>query len=405
MQIYNFINKLKFFFFNIYYYAININIINRINLILSSSKKNNKKNILIQIDHKGQYQHVEGIINLILTNKNYGNILLSSNSDIFFLEKKIHKRVILVKGNVGKFLKGISICLKCNFEDKSPKGSISIFLGHGFLVKRESIPKIYLSNIDHVFLYGPSSRKAFNSYLKKSGINKKNIKFWNTGYPNYDDLINSNYQISKIKKKLSLRKNNNILFSPAWECHHELYKNLNKLCLIFSKIKKYNFIIKIHPNWLIDKNSSNFYFYSGGYNWKKKLKNISKKFDNIYFYQGLKIHPLFDICKLMITDFSGVSLGFALKKKPVIFLNINDKHKTNLTEFGYEIQKNNLLFKKEKWGININNYSQIENSIKKIFLNYKFYQKKLNNFQKNHLYNAGKSTNIVYKCINKIANI
>lgn len=399
-----YIKKLKTKFINAYLYITNIYKINKINLISTKAKEKLKRNIIIQIDHKGQYQHVEGIINLLLTNKNYGNIILSSNSDIFFLEKKIHKRIILVKGNIGRFLKGISICLKCNFEDKSPKGCISIFLGHGFLVKRESIPKIYLSNIDHVFLYGPSSRKTFNSYLKKSGINKKNIKFWNTGYPNYDDLINSNYQICKIKKKLSLRKNNNILFSPAWENHHELYKNIDALCLIFSKIKKYNFIIKVHPNWLIDKeNSRDFHFYSGGYNWKKKLKSMQKKFDNIYFYQDFKIQPLFDICKLMITDFSGVSIGCALRKKPVIFLNNIQTHRENLIKLGYEKKVNNLLFEsKKKWGIEVNQYSQIENAIQKILSNYKFYQKELDNFQKKQLYNPGRATATACKILNNI---
>jgi hypothetical protein len=401
-----YIKKLKTKFINVYLYITNIYKINEINLILEKPKEKFKKNIIIQIDHKGQYQHVEGIINLILDNNGYNNIILSSNSDLSFIKKKINKkkRVILVDGKLSKFLRNIFICLKCNFEDKSPKGSISIFLGHGFLVKRKLIPKDYLEDIDHVFLYGPSSRSIFNSYLKNVGLNKKKIKFWNTGYPNYDDLINTNYDINKIKKKLFLAKKNSILFSPAWENHHELYKNLDKLCLIFSRIKKYNFIIKVHPNWLIEeKNYQKFYFYSGGYNWKKKLQSMQKKFDNIYFYEDLKIFPLFDICKLMITDFSGVGIGFALKKKPVIFLNNFNHHKTNLLKLGYEKKINNLLLEgKKNLGIEMNDYYQIENSIDKIFSNYKFYQKKLNNFQKKHLYNPGRATDIAYKYLNLI---
>jgi hypothetical protein len=405
---FNFLRK-KEKFLDFIIYLININKINNINSILANLKNSVRKNIIIQIDHKGQYQHVEGIINLLSANKCYRKIVLSSNSDFSFIKKKINKKknIILVDGKISKFLKNIFICLKCNFEDKSPKGSISIFLGHGFLVKRKIIPKDYLEDIDHVFLYGPSSRIIFNSYFKKVGLNKKKIKFWNTGYPNYDDFINTNYDINKIKKKLFLVKRNSILFSPAWENYHELYKNLDKLCLIFSRIKKYNFIIKVHPNWLIDeKNSQKFYFYSGGYNWKKKLKSLQKKFDNIYFYEDLKIFPLFDICKLMITDFSGVSIGFALKKKPVIFLNNSNYHKPDYIKFGYEKKINNLLLVgKKNLGIEINDYYQIESSIDKIFSNYKFYQKKLNNFQKKILYNPGKATDIAYKYLNLIEKL
>jgi CDP-glycerol glycerophosphotransferase (TagB/SpsB family) len=386
-----------------YYYLINISQINNINKILSSSKNIKEKNILVQIQPEWQYQHVSAIINLLLNNKDYHKIVLSCNHPDYF-KGKIDKRILLIEANIGEYLSNISICLKCNFEDRSPRNSVSVFLGHGFLVKRQNIPRVYLENIDHVFLYGPSTRNIFNNYLKNSSVDKNNIKFWNTGYPNYDDIVNSNYNLNKIKKMLSLKKNNSILFSPAWENHHQLYHNIDALCLIFSKIKKYNFIIKVHPNWLIKKeNNQDFYFYSGGYNWKKKLKSIQKKFNNIYFYQDVKIQPLFDICKLMITDFSGVSIGCALRKKPVIFFNDIESHRENLIKLGYEKKINNLILgSKKKWGIEINHYSQIEKAIQKITSNYKFYQKELDNFQEKHLYNPGRAAVIACKILNSI---
>ena len=315
----------------------------------------------------------------------------------------------MIEGKLSIFLKNIDICLKCNFEDKSPVQCISIFLGHGFPVKRNNIPQKYFNNIDHFFLYGRAHRAVIEYYMRKARFNKNKIKFWNIGYPNYDDQINNSYNLNKIKKKyLSINNNKpNILYSPAWENRNILSEDLEKIFEVFSNIKKYNFIIKFHPSLFIDKSSQNYNFYTGGIDWRKKLINAQKKYKNIYFYKSLKINPLFKLCKLMITDFSGVAIGFMIENKPVIFLNTKKTFNKEFVKLGYQtvIGQNLLINSGMNYGIKINNYSEIKTTIDKIFNNYQFYQKRTNRFSNNYLFNPGKATQVAYKTLNLIANI
>jgi hypothetical protein len=401
-----YIKKIAYNIIFFLYYFINKKNIDNINKILNNDNSGIKKNILIQIEHKGQYQHVHGIINLLLKKKNYSNLVLSSNGDFKFLKKIINKDILLVDGKYVRFLKNVKLCLKCNFEDESPSNCKSIFLGHGFLAKRNNIPRKYFEKINHIFLYGPSQFRIFNFYMKKVGFDRSKIKFWKVGYPNYDDQLNNVYNVKKIKKNLFLNKKNSILYSPAWESRKFLSEDIDKISMIFSMIKKYNFIIKLHPSLFIDKKSPGYTFYTGGINWKKKLIELEKKYDNIYFYRDLKINPLFKICKLMITDYSGVAVGFMLENKPVIFFNSKKNFDRDFIKLGYEtvIGKNSLINSGRNYGLKISNFSEIELAINRVFSNYKFYQKKLNNFRKSYLFNPGKATEIACKTLNLIAN-
>jgi hypothetical protein len=401
---FNFLRK-KQKFLDLINYLININKINNINSILASLKNSVRKNIIIQIDHKGQYQHVEGIVNLILTNKDHHNVVLSSNCDFNFLRKKINKKIILIDGKYAKFLKKVDICIKCNFEDIKPKNSVSIFIGHGFQGKRNFIPKKYFDDIDHIFLYGPSHLRILKYYISKAKFNEKKIKFWKTGYPNYDDQFKNIYNISKIKKELNIKNNRiNILYAPAWESNASLRANNLEIIKIFSELKMYNFIIKLHPTLLVEKKTPNYNFYTGGIDWKKRMSSYKNKYENIYFYKDLKINPLFKLCKLMITDFSGVALGFMLENKPVIFYKPKKIFDDDLISSGYEksFAKNPLLNNGMNYGLSISNIPELSLAIKNLLINKKYYLKKIKNLKKDILYNPGRGTEFSYKFLNRI---
>jgi CDP-glycerol glycerophosphotransferase (TagB/SpsB family) len=392
--------------FKLYFvYLFNFINIYKINKILKNSNFELKKNILFQIDHKGQYQHVFGLINLLLKKNNSTSLYLSSNNDYKFLKKIIDKKIILIKGKCTKFLKKVDICIKCNFEDIKPKNSISIFIGHGFQGKRNFIPKKYFDDIDHIFLYGPSHLRILKYYIRKARFNIKKIKFWKTGYSNYDDQLKNIYNIFKIKKELNIKNNRiNILYAPAWESHASLRANSDEIIKIFSELKIYNFIIKLHPTLLVDKKSPSFNFYTGGIDWNKKISIYENKYYNIYFYKSLKINPLFKLCKLMITDFSGVALGFMLENKPVIFYNPKKIFDDDLISSGYDkhFSNNPLLNNGINYGLSISNISELGFAIKNLLKNKKYYSKKIRNLKKDILYNPGRGCEFSYKFLNKI---
>jgi len=392
--------------FKLYFvYLFNFINIYKINKILKNSNFELKKNILFQIDHKGQYQHVFGLINLLLKKNNSTSLYLSSNNDFKFLKKIIDKKITLIKGKYTRFLSNVDICIKCNFEDIKPKNSISIFIGHGFQGKRNFIPKKYFEDINHIFLYGPSHFRILKYYIRKAKFNITKIKFWKTGYSNYDDQFKNIYDISNIKKELNIKNNRiNILYAPAWESNASLRANSHEIIKIFSKLKMYNFIVKLHPTLLVDKKSPSYNFYTGGIDWKKRISTYENKYDNIFFYKDLKINPLFKLCKLMITDFSGVALGFMLENKPVIFYNAKKLFDNDLISSGYDkhFLNNPLLNNGINYGLSISNISELGFAIKNLLKNKKYYSKKIRNLKKDILYNPGRGCEFSYKFLNKI---
>ena len=168
------------------------------------------------------------------------------------------------------------------------------------------------------------------------------------------------------------------MYAPSWESNASLRANSHEIIKIFSELKMYNFIIKLHPTLLVDKKSPSYNFYTGGIDWKKRISSYENKHDNIYFYKDLKINPLFKLCKLMITDFSGVALGFMLENKPVIFYNAKKLFDDDLISYGYEksFAKNPLLNNGMNYGLSISNISELSLAIKNLLINKKYYQKK-----------------------------
>jgi len=244
-------------------------------------------------------------------------------------------------------------------------------------------------------------------YIRNAGYSLTKLRFWKIGYPNYDDQINNVYNIPEIKKKLNITNNKiNILYSPSWENNASLRTKGDKIVKIFSKLTKYNFIIKLHPTLLIKKESKSYKFYTGGIDWHKKFIFFEKKYSNIYYYKELKINPLFKIAKLMITDFSSVGLGFMLENKPVIFYNQKNLFNNNLVSLGYDknLESNPLINNGMNYGLKINDISDISFSISNLIKNKKFYLKKIKNLKKILLYNPGQSGKLYYKYLNRIIN-
>ena len=191
------------------------------------------------------------------------------------------------------------------------------------------------------------------------------------------------------------------MYAPSWESNASLRANGDEILKIFSELKMYNFIIKLHPSLLVDKESI---FYTGGIDWKKKISSYKNKYNNIYIYRNLKINPLFKLCTLMITDFSGVALGFMLENKPVIFYNPKKKFENELISSGYDkhFLNNPLLNNGINYGSSISNISELGYSIKNVLINKKHYLKKMRNLKKDILYNPGRGCEFSYKFLNKI---
>ena len=119
----------------------------------------------------------------------------------------------------------------------------------------------------------------------------------------------------------------------------------------------------MHPALFIGEKSEHYIFYTGGIDWKNIINNATKKFSNLYLYQGPKINPLFKISDILLTDFSGVTLGFSLENKPIISIDIQGYTQGKLNENNSNYWKFNELFNN---GRNASHIVENLNDLKKI---------------------------------------
>ena len=119
------------------------------------------------------------------------------------------------------------------------------------------------------------------------------------------------------------------------------------------------------------------------------------KSNNLFFPFIESINPLFKISDLLITDFSGVSLGFCLEDKPYIFLDCHkfydEKSKSLLSET--DESKNNPLFNNgRKAATIVENLEELYSTVKTVISNPEEKAKKREQVRGRLLYNRGHGT-------------
>lgn len=145
-----------------------------------------------------------------------------------------------------------------------------------------------------------SSKETAKFYTKAFNIEKNKIKI--IGMPRIDYILNENIQIKKdiYKRYPKLKSKINILYAPTFR--KDQINDMEKIYENFD-FKKYNLVIKYHP---LDKT--------------KKIKNntINKKAITIYD-KDIKVCDLFNVCDIIITDYSSVSVEASILEKQVYF--------------------------------------------------------------------------------------
>ena len=249
-------------------------------------------------------------------------------------------------------LKGIDIALHTEIYCRSPHVKQRCFIGHGFPGKHTQWSRENSKSFDHYFMYGERDKEYFDYVTGNDSSIRKNIKFWEVGYPKYDYQFNTKKtKKSSIKSSIGLNtQKKTVLYAPAWDpCGIHRTKGI-ELIKAFKKLRSYNFVIKLHPALLASKRSKQYEFYTGGIDWKteinKATSSISFRKSNVFFPNFDSINPLIKISDLLLTDFSGVALGFFIENKPVICIDCPDFYCKTLIEQGSDgkVSKTNHLF-------------------------------------------------------------
>jgi|GEM_PF-231655 len=222
-------------------------------------------------------------------------------------------------------------------EKKMKKKLSTIWLPHGHsdkgfgnkmfkALKEEKIYMVYGKKM----LESIKSQNNFCNDKNKIYLGDYRFFYYQKNKIFYDQLIN------KITKKLN-KKNKTILYAPTWDDYEDSSTFLEVVDILIKKLpKKYNLIIKPHPNTFFQH--------------RIKIESLISECENIKNILVLltftPINPLLNFCDIYLGDHSSIGYDFLKFNKPMFFLNKKNKnHMTDpsfyLFRCGYEILPNN----------------------------------------------------------------
>jgi hypothetical protein len=247
-------------------------------------------------------------------------------------------------------LRGVDIALHAEIWCRSKWAREICYVGHGFPGKHTRWDTENLKSFRHYFLYGPRDLDILALITKDSPDDVSHIKFWKVGYPKYDSQLNDRgADAERLQRELGLRTGAGrliVLFAPAWDPGGALRTMGQDILKRFAQMPAFDFVIKLHPASLASPASKDYEIYTGGVDWAQLVGAASKEHGNIHFYREHKINPLFKLADILVTDFSGVAMGFFLEDKPVICIDCPEYFEKVLPSWGQdgEASRSNNLF-------------------------------------------------------------
>lgn len=358
----------------------------------------------------GQQQFFEDVIKLSLKTEKIFYFFVNEYGVPDTQKLHVFRKFYFINTEEYLKLRCINIALHCEIHCRSPHVKKRCFIGHGFPGKATVWHQENLKSFNHYFLYGPKDRKIFDFVSKNDQTLKNNITFWEVGYPKYDYQFSaSSLEIEDVAREIGLNPSKKtILFAPAWDPRGILRTAGLELMRILRDLESYNIIIKLHPASLADKKSKDYFLYTGGIDWSKAIGDFLKerKSNSKFFMPDCQsINPLFKVSDVMITDFSGVALGFFLENKPVISIDCPDYFSETLKEFGSDgkLAKSNELFNNGRQACHlISDYEEIGKAIRHVLQNPNENSEKRLSIANQLLYNKGKGTVTFLKTLKKI---
>ncbi|WP_076590901.1 CDP-glycerol glycerophosphotransferase family protein [Herminiimonas arsenitoxidans] len=372
-----------------------------------NAKKKSHKIIALVMSNVGQQQFFEDIYRLSVKNNNSYHYFIVNDCYVKNEEKiDIFQSIKFITPGIYRHIKGIDLALHAEISCRSRNVKDVCYVGHGFPGKHTKWSVENLNSFNHYFLYGPRDRHILNFVVKDNPSCISHMKFWEVGYPKYDAQLNSLYQEDALKNELGLDPNRNtLLFAPAWDPGGALRKYGVELLDKFGGMQNFNVIIKLHPASLVSELSKDYEFYTGKKNWALILKDICEKYDNIYLYKPQQINPLFKLADVLVTDFSGVAMGFFIEDKPVVCIDCPEYFEEVLPSWGQdgEMSKSNDLFNN---GRNASYIVENLESLESVIKHSIEFQDELSSARKkiavDLLYNPGEGTSHTLIAMNKI---
>ena len=266
--------------------------------------------------------------------------------------------------------------------------TINIYISHDIydtpMVNKVIENKLFteLSKLDYIFV----SADIVKNYFKKKFVEysdskkKNNTKIINTGYLKLDHVCR--------ELKLIKNKQNQILIAPTASKHYQsinLSFHINKI-IQFLLQKKYQVIYRPHPMDLT---------YKGNHKLIKKINQRFKNDDNFFLDISNSYLESYSKSFILITDFSGTAYTYSFSQnKPVIFFSYNENEIIKK-----ELSKLNYFIDRKKIGYIVNNFTVLNQKLKKIQKNNILFGKKIDKLKKIRIKNFGNSLKVTKKTI------
>lgn len=232
--------------------------------------------------------------------------------------------------NINKSLFLVDMFLSPSIYANGPKNALKIHISHNQPVKYQALPEENFRKYNAHFLIGPLHRKQTEQTIRIYKIFKSSIKLYNIGYPKSDLLLNSFYDREKILLYLKLKvSSKTIIYAPSWEEGLSLRCYGIDIIKQILKIPNINLIVKLHPMSYVQKDHPQYFMYTGGIDWEKKL-SIFNHYSNFRNIIDDNVDPYLEVSDVMVTDISGVALEYILLDRPIIYIDCPEYYNTTL---------------------------------------------------------------------------
>lgn len=214
--------------------------------------------------------------------------------------------------------------LSTHIYGKGNKNSLRVHINHNQPVKYEAYQKKDFINFGIHFLTSPLHREQTENTIRNYNLEKNEIKLFDTGYAKSDDLLNGKFNKKTVLRELNLDPSlKTVLYAPSWDEGLSLRSFGEEVIKKILEVKKINVIVKLHPISYCPEDGPNYFFYTGGINWIKRLSEFDT-YKNFRHVPTNSIDPLLAASDLMVTDVSSVALEFIMLDKPVIYIDCPD---------------------------------------------------------------------------------
>ncbi len=316
-------------------------------LFLSKNLIYSKKMICFDIYELGYKEHIIEYIKIAENIKGVSIFITTQDSNL--QKKEIlttgHK---LISNRILRYLYGIDLFITPQVHQKKPPKSYSIHIFHNQPIKYISFPKNLLVDIDEHFVWSPLMEKWIENMLENHCLNSKITRI---GNPRLDrELFSCKIKKKKLNDYSNSEKVFRIGYAPSWDPYLSLRNDGLNIIKEISCFEKSKIFVRLHPCSLVDKNNENFYLYTGGINWKKKILGLN--LSNVFFMNEISTIDYLKNIDVLITDVSSISHESLLMDIPVIFYetpkywdpNFNQLYKEYCFQtMSKEEPKNNIL--------------------------------------------------------------